>query len=667
MKAVGLDVDWRMGAGRTSVGNDSWVNRRHRRALGGTANAIDDVGLERRRFLVLLPLLRDYRTSKSTIVPGYKLPPSWTTTTLPRPLASSSQRLRTGSHKQADVSKSVLPSMRLLTRPENRMDCKANIDSIRALDEQIREYEETLIKLKRTRNSLLNVSKLPPEVLGDIFHWNVIRKGDFGGLDEGSHNFLPVCHHWFEVASRTPELWSFWGNTTKDWARWYRRFGTTPLDLVLSAGHFADDFDGGGLNRDLRNALKDRAAQDTIRLVHLKADESTLIDDIIDDLTTTGGELRPNSMESLVLWNLDYTDVVDVSGFFAHYRFPRLRRLDLTNCSISSWDHLSLRTSILTTLKLDFANRSRTPLSTPTLAPTPTTSQLLSMLASNPTLQRVALSRCAIPDDGGGESSSRVQLRHLKELRLDGNLQHVLKLLNQLDHPRNLYTLALTLYGCDVVDIPRTIGPYLRDYLQRRDKPQGGLNLFVSSGGNHIAFHAGDARLIDFSALSQAEINVFAEIVVVLNAEQHRDILERAALDLTTYAPREDVVHFRMYNEFATGVDTYTQFPNLRALSFANISLPLAIPNPNLIGEGKILPSLEHISLENMDVYDSTDWSLLVTFLAQRVSSGNRLDTLVIVRSPHICPGVMESMRGKVRELRIEDQRPRHPHDECCT
>ena len=544
------------------------------------------------------------------------------------------------------------------------MDCKADIDSIRALDEQIREHEKTLIKLKRTRNSLLGISKLPPEVLGDIFHWNVTLKGDFGGLDKRSHNFLVVCHHWFEVALRTPELWSFWGNTPTDWDRWYRRSGAAPLDLVLSVRYYTDDLNDGGLNGDLCDALKDRATQDTIRCVHLKAEESKLIDNIIDELTTTGEE-RPNSMESLILWNLTGTGAVDVSHFFAHYRFPGLRRLDLTNCTISSWDHLSSRTCILTTLKLDFADPSRPSRFTPTPTPLPTTSQLLSMLASNPTLQRVALLSRAIPNGDGSESSSRVQLRHLEELRLDGNSQHVLKLVNQLDHPRNLY-LVLTLRDCDVVDISQTIGPYLRDHLQRRDKSQDGLNLLVSSATHCIDLHAGNARGIDFSAPSWMGIPIFVRVRVQLPRALHEGVLRAAALDLITCVPPEEVVHFRMHDEFATGVDAYTRLPNLRALSVADVSLPAAFPNPNSIGEGEIFRSLEHIVLENMNVCGG-DWSPLVTFLAHRVSSGSRLDTLVIISSPHMCPEVMESIRDMVRELRIQEQRPRHPRDRCCT
>ena len=146
-----------------------------------------------------------------------------------------------------------------------------------------------------------------------------------------------------------------------------------------------------------------------------------------------------------------------------------------------------------------------------------------------------------------------------------------------------------------------------------------------------------------------------------------RDTVERAALDLTMYALPEEVIHFRMHNKVAARVETYTRFPNLRALSFTEISLPAAFPDPNLIGEGKIFPALEHIFLENM-IVDYVGWSPLVTFLAHRLSSGSRLDTLVIVSSPHMCPDVMEGIRGMVRELRIENQSRRGPFQPiCCT
>ncbi|KAF9782955.1 hypothetical protein BJ322DRAFT_1073586 [Thelephora terrestris] len=107
------------------------------------------------------------------------------------------------------------------------------IGTIRSVEQQIKEHEMAIIRLKRVRNSLLNVSRLPPEILGDIFCRNVTFKGLFGGLGKGSHNFLLVCHHWFEVASCTPDLWSFWGNNLRDWTKLHLRYPTSPVDLVL--------------------------------------------------------------------------------------------------------------------------------------------------------------------------------------------------------------------------------------------------------------------------------------------------------------------------------------------------------------------------------------------------------------------------------------------------
>jgi hypothetical protein len=64
------------------------------------------------------------------------------------------------------------------------MDREINLDSIRALEKQIQEHEKALIKLKRARNSLLNVSTLfPPEVLGSIFQWNATPVGNWGAAE----------------------------------------------------------------------------------------------------------------------------------------------------------------------------------------------------------------------------------------------------------------------------------------------------------------------------------------------------------------------------------------------------------------------------------------------------------------------------------------------------
>ena len=56
------------------------------------------------------------------------------------------------------------------------MDRGTNLVTILAFEKQIEEHERAAIRLKRARNSLLNVTTLlPPEILGKFFHWNVIN------------------------------------------------------------------------------------------------------------------------------------------------------------------------------------------------------------------------------------------------------------------------------------------------------------------------------------------------------------------------------------------------------------------------------------------------------------------------------------------------------------
>ena len=413
------------------------------------------------------------------------------------------------------------------------------------MDEQIREHEIAIAKLKRTRNSLLNVHKLPPEILGKIFHWNVAFKDGFEGLEKGSHNFLFVCHHWLEVAQCTPELWSFWGNTTRDWARWHRRSRVVPLDLVLYVHGDIGLFDAA-----LRNTLRNHAIRDTIRRIHLRAVDSKLLSSIISSLTADSEEPRSISVESFIL-RKEGSGSVEISDFFARYRFPKLQHLELSRCTISPWDLIMSRTPILAVLDLYFAFA-------------PATSQLLSILASNPTLRKVSLSGLWEGPSDGGNPSPRVSLHHLEDLKLFGDLQGLFGLLHRLDLPRDMDNLDIKLGRCTPEDISHIIGPYLQDYLRHRGRSQSGLGLYISFE-RRIILHIGDAGVIDFSAPTPARMSSFAAIIIE-STQTSQKSRERMILDLITYTPREEIVRFHTYGEPVTMEDVSTQLPNLKGL-----------------------------------------------------------------------------------------------------
>ena len=339
---------------------------------------------------------------------------------------------------------------------------------------------------------MLNVSKLPPEVLGNIFHWNVIPKDNPLGWKVRSHSFLLVCRHWFEVASHTPELWSFWGTTPGEWKRCYRHSKTAPHDLVLDV-----DGDDGSFDAALHDALQDRAARNTVRRVHIRARGAKILNSIISSLTLNCEGFRSNNLESFTFLNHSNA-AVNLSKFFGRYRFPKLQHLELTKYTTAGWDHLSSRTGGLQTLNLDSTY--------PSLVPT--TSDLLSILAFNPALVRFSTSVRPARDRGGDMSSFRAPLHHLKGFDLAGGVWDVSGVLDRLDHTGKV-DLDLGLQARTVGDISQVIGPYLRDYIERRGRSKNGLGLYICQSRDVIDHSLGD--------VAGDRVNWFASIGIGLD------------------------------------------------------------------------------------------------------------------------------------------------------
>lgn len=176
-------------------------------------------------------------------------------------------------------------------------------------------------------------------------------------------------------------------------------------------------------------------------------------------------------------------------------------------------------------------------------------------------------------------------------------------------------------------------------------------------------FHLGDADGIDFSNPHPEQMARSVAITLILNVAHRRDIRVRVAHDLIAHAPHEEVIYLLTRDNPIIMNDTYARFPNLKTLSSEEMPASEVFPNPDLIGDERIFPSLQHVLLQ-WSAADDRDWSPLMTFLACRISSGNRLDTLVITHS-HICPEVAKTVGGMVRELEIRYRQPLCPFGTC--
>lgn len=484
-----------------------------------------------------------------------------------------------------------------------------------------------MVKRRRTQNSLLNIFQLPPEILGYIFWLSSSPEG----FEKRSLQFLTVCHYWYEVALGTSSLWSFWGNTLQEWKKFYLRRPEAPLDLVLDGVKQKKP----RLNTSLEKALIGRASRGTIRRVHLRCANRKLLGSILWTLAPKQGEIRKSSVESLILRN-ECKVPADTSKFFTKISFPRLRHLDISDCTIS-WDGLGLRTKFLTTLVLQFGSPSSAP----------TMGQLLSLLASNPSLHKLSLTGHSLPQHRN-EDHSPVSLPQLKELELAGGCANISTLLKKLICPDIMDHLDLSLGYCTPEEISKDIGPYLRGHFRRRGRSLGGLGIYASFNSyGRMLFHVGN------EGGHHSPTNLAAEprAAFLSIALGPHDWAMRLFLGLISHCPQEEIVHLQMYNDSlalrgptAMG-KVYALLPNLKVLHATSIPLAVLFPEPGTDKKDAVTPqSLRRVLFEE-DLLHS-DWTPLTTFL-----SGRQLDSLRVVSPALEHLDVQPEIRSSIKEL----------------
>jgi hypothetical protein len=544
------------------------------------------------------------------------------------------------------------------------MGHEANIDAIRVLERHIEEGDGDTIQLKRVRNSLLNISaRVPAEILGDVFFWSVFREEDhslntdshFTGVRKGSYNFLLVCHHWFEVAISTPELWNSWGATLSEWKNRHSYPGVVPLDLVLH--RYASDH-GNIVDEPLQDALRNRAMQDTIRQIHLGG--TYVLQHVISSLTPNDEGVRCSSIESIDLRAWRFT--LDISDFFARHHLPKLRSLFLHGAlRMLSWDWLVPHTTLLTTLSLDINESSPTQ--------PPITSQLLSILVSNPNLRELLVTRSMIPKDDD-RSTFQVPMPHLKELQLTGEFRQVFRLLDRLTFPGTLDRMLLTTLNPAVEDVLPISGPYLRGYIRRHHKLQDELeiDLFFTNRGFFICANAPDERHLWNSFRREPPPSV--ELRVITDGLPPSDVPGDLCLDLAAFTPRERVLCLKADFFKSRMEDLLIAMPNIEALYLSNATLSKGFLQPNPDGPHanmKLLPSLRSLSLDNINLLDD-DWGHLTTYLAHQISDNQTisLETSSRYYPPHLCPEVVKEVEDLVgRFYWPKNRKTRSPFGRC--
>ena len=529
-------------------------------------------------------------------------------------------------------------------------------EKIKEAKAKIKEAKEKIIEGKRVRNSLASISiRIPTKILGYIFVLTIPRLQDhsvycvyhsFNGLEQRSHSFLLVCHHWFMVASQTPELvWSFWGNTLHDWDKWCHHTRTAPLDLVLDGYKrgpelggrkwlpVVDRFHDSGIPSELSNHAK----KDLIRQIHLKDNNSNLLNSILSYVTPEEG-VQQKQIESLVFGG--WAELGGLLDFFARLHLPSLQCLGI-NATIKSplWDHIAPLTNHLTTLSLNLHQKSHPP----------STSQLFSILNANPKLQNLSL-HGVLPDELEDLEIQVPCLRHLRVISVSGRFRAVFQLLERLELPAKLDYMDFSV-EVSMDDIHPTVGPWMQGFLQCNVMFKGPLTLSIRS--SHID--------IKVPCLSHIGVEEPVAKLSMRTSKFYPSGLTQLAIDLMRYIPREQVECLEM-DHHMEAPELYIAMPKLKHLQLYDVVVSGGFLWANIdwwpAGQ-KVLPLLQ--SLDLVDVFMKDDnWQPLVTYLQHQCSNGPTLLLKMIGRFV-MSQEVKRQIKPLVKKLKL------HRGCDCCS
>lgn len=303
-------------------------------------------------------------------------------------------------------------------------------DAIKAaqtdIDREIRRLNSWICSLKSRRNSLCPVSRLPPEVLSEVFlvFAEQLQAQERFEVDFKWTTVSHVCHLWRDIALQHGRLWGKIDMTRPDRTRVFvDRSKGAPLAIRESfTGSLAD----------LSLAFADPSYR--YRELHLRAKEGQLGPNVVQVLNSP---IHAPVLESLVLEVSDNYPEYTLPPTIFDYKAPALTRLQLQNVRFE-WPP-SLFPS-LTHLSIHHCGNTN--------PPGPSVSQVLTTLRNMPRLEHLRLADQTLFEqplhlgDGPAEELPSVSLPHLETLQLFGTMYDCTTLVSHLA-PSSFVNLAI--------------------------------------------------------------------------------------------------------------------------------------------------------------------------------------------------------------------------------
>ena len=357
--------------------------------------------------------------------------------------------------------------------------CKDTID---AINKQMDVHFEEIRKLRSAHNSHVPVSRLPAELLSEVFLCIVESSLPYlaSGFARGTFMFRQVCRHWDEVAVGFPQLWVQWlSRAVRAWPLFNTRSKEAPIFLKWQPYHAGEDLPA-----------------DTVLPGRIRQLEFIGTREQSEKLFRAVDSSAPSNASSIRIYITSHPTQDTEKDTQAHLaRFlssplPKLSKLNITNyqpdCSSAAFT-----TSSLTSLRLSFPAGAR---------PRYTLAQFSRILQKHPNLRGLDLEDAAVPQVESTEAPVPFTLPQLDVLKLRGTPECILRVVYLIGTTSPLHHIALHFDLTRDQDVPASV-----------DAVKKVLTAYYEHGGldhprraNHITVSGAQSGPLCFIARSQS-------------------------------------------------------------------------------------------------------------------------------------------------------------------
>jgi len=453
----------------------------------------------------------------------------------------------------SDLILPVLPRVHASVWPRIGLE-RPRKDAIDALRKQTNSYAAERNRLRYVQDSHVAISRLPPELLSEVFLCLVDSGVEHGNtsFSLGTFNFLQVCRRWNEVAIGFPRLW-VWRipGAAKAWPLFNTRSKNAPLFLTWRPG----------LSIPSRNIMMDPTIPRRIR----RLDFSGNIHQLARRLGVFDSS-APSDISSIRLQIVPQYYEEPPQGFtrFLSSAFPKLSELDIEDFIPDSTSPI-FTTSNLTSLKLYYRYIDQ---------PIHTLPEFLDILQRHPNLQALDLQEGALPLPEPSVPLVPLVLPRLVDLRLRGlewGVTGIVDLIGVSSPLRNI-----------VILIPRTLDEH--------------TEVFVDMMKKILAVYYGCPGL-DHPSTSNC-------LTISLRSSGHNLAFDTRLCSTPTSYPTSNLdLHINgIWDERAHQLarDAFTLFPVDRIQEFTAVGLNLPVGMYRTVF--RKMECLLHLRLDNLDI-----------------------------------------------------------------